>query len=91
VTKGIAVALNIVGGFALLGVVSCSKQINACEQLAEACHHLGGTQGLGHECHEIGHDGVIGECNSQLEACLAFCAMPADGGGQSDATEAGQD
>ena len=85
-----AAAITALGLSVVLGFFSCSSGPDACEQLAEACHHLGGTAGFGNECHELGHDGVVAECNRQLSACLSFCAMPADDGG-ADATEAGQD
>ena len=70
-----------------LAFVSCSSGPNACEQLAEKCHHLGSSSGLGHECHELGHDGVVAECSQQLSACLAACAMPASDG-SADTAEA---
>jgi hypothetical protein len=73
-----------------LALVSCSSGPNACEQLAEKCHHLGSSSGFGHECHELGHDGVVADCSQQLTACLAFCAMPASDG-SADATEASAD
>jgi len=73
-----------------LAFVSCSSGLNACEQLAEKCHHLGSSSGFGHECHELGHDGVVAECSQQLSACLAFCAMPASDG-SADSAEASAD
>ena len=94
--RKLAAAVRTVAFVASLATVSCSSGPNACEQLAETCHHLGSSSGFGHECHELGHDGVVAECSQQLSACLAFCAMPpSDGGADSaeastDATAAGK-
>ena len=94
--RNLAAAVRTVALVASLAIASCSSGPNACEQLAEACHHLGSSSGFGHDCHELGHDGVVAECSQQLSACLAFCAMPTSDGSadtaeaSTDATEAGQ-
>ena len=83
-------ALKIVVLVVSLGFVSCSSGPNACEQLAEKCHHLGSSSGMGHDCHELGPDGVVAECNQQLSACLAACAMTVSDG-SADTSEASAD
>jgi hypothetical protein len=88
--RTLAAGIGTVALVAFLAFVSCSSGPNACEQLAEKCHHLGSSSGFGHECHELGHDGVVAECSQQLSACLAFCAMPASDG-SADIAEASAD
>jgi hypothetical protein len=95
--RNLAAAVGTIALVVSLAFVSCSSGPNACEQLAEKCHHLGSSSGFGHECHELGHDGVVAECSEQLSACLAVCTMPASDGGSdtaeasAGATDTGQD
>lgn len=55
---------------------------DACDYIADACH--GGT-GVAETCHELGHDGVLGDCEAMLASCLVACTY--DAGSSPDAAE----
>lgn len=53
-----------------------------CEQIGEQCHPFdNGSSGIGHDCHELGHDGDLATCEANEAMCLAFCSGTIDGGG----------
>lgn len=51
----------------------------SCAQLASQCH--GVDTPLGHECHELGHDGDDAKCGPRKAECLAACPDDAHGDG----------
>ncbi len=64
----------------------------SCRQLASRCHPYDEGGGLGHECHELGHEGDDQKCGPRREECLAACP-PKDGGTEHEdaSADAGSD
>src|SRR5690606_26496247 len=55
-----------------------------CVELAARCHPFDQGAGLGHECHEIGHENLIDQCHAKYDECFTFCTA-GDGGADADA------
>ncbi len=51
-----------------------------CEDLGQLCHDFDTGEGMGHECHEVGHAGDADECAAIYDECIAFCQEPAEAG-----------
>src|SRR5688572_7543944 len=51
----------------------------SCRQLARQCHPYDKGAGIGHDCHELGHNGDDSKCGPRKDECLAACP-PTDGG-----------
>ncbi len=47
----------------------------ACETIAEACHGAALVSEIAAECHELGHDGELSECEPRRKECVTACAM----------------
>jgi hypothetical protein len=56
-----------------------------CVELGARCHPFDHGEGLGHECHEIGHENAVSECHEKYDECIAFCTAP-DAGAPPDAS-----
>ena len=59
----------------------------SCRELASRCHPI--QTPLGHECHELGHDGDDAKCGPRKNDCLAEC--PERDGGDHSPTDSGND
>lgn len=44
-----------------------------CVQLGNICHKVDPGSGPIHECHNIGHDGVIAKCVANYARCIPLC------------------
>lgn len=49
-----------------------------CSVLGELCHEADTGSGLAHDCHELGHDGVIATCAKQFDGCISACVTESD-------------
>ncbi len=58
-----------------------------CEDLGHLCHDFDTGEGLGHECHEVGHAGEQEACAEIYDECIAFCST--EGGAHHPEYEAG--
>jgi hypothetical protein len=54
-----------------------------CKVLGTLCHEAddGSGTGMGHECHEVGHEGHADACAEEFGSCIAFCTAQDDGSG----------
>jgi|GEM_PF-3561322 len=58
----------------------------ACAAVASACHPYDKESAIGHECHELGHEGDDAKCAVRRAECLAACPpKPEEDAGGADA------
>lgn len=55
-----------------------------CQVVGTLCHEADTGSGMGHDCHELGHEGELEACEEQFASCIGFCV-----GGDSGAGGAG--
>lgn len=52
-----------------------------CKVLGTLCHEADTGSGMGHDCHEVGHEGHVDECAEQFDSCITFCTAEETGTG----------
>ena len=45
----------------------------ACKELGEVCHDADDGNGLGAECHEVGHTADPAVCQERYDECITYC------------------
>ena len=70
------------GGQAHAGAPSGGASDGAltCEVIGELCHEADTGSGLGHDCHELGHEGHAAACVAGFDDCIALCVPDEQGG-----------
>jgi hypothetical protein len=82
-----AVAVSAVAGMLVTAIfVACSSDdppavdpTGSCGELASRCHPYDKLSTIGHDCHELGHEGDDDACAPRKAECLAACP-PIEGG-----------
>jgi hypothetical protein len=55
----------------------------ACEEIGEVCHDADDGNGLGAECHDVGHTGDGAVCLERYDECITYCKGELGEGGAS--------
>jgi len=59
-----------------------------CRVIGELCHEADTGTGPGHDCHEVGHEGVAAACAKEFAGCIQTCVTEPGAGGAGGAGSA---